>query len=292
MKRILLLLLTNIAVIVTLGVVASIFGVNQFLIPHGINYTNLLGFAFVFGFGGAFISLLISKVIAKWTMGLTLITGTENEQYNWLYKTIENQAMQVGISMPEVAIYDSVEMNAFATGPTKNNALVAVSTGLLAEMKRFEVEAVLGHEVTHIANGDMVTQTLLQGILNTFVIFAARIIGYFIDQFIFGGGKAEDDYKPGIGYAVISFLLEIIFGIVASMIVAWYSRRREYAADSGGATLAGRQNMISALYRLGGNENELKGGLNAFGISGNTHSFFKLFATHPDIEDRIKALTV
>lgn len=278
---------TNIAIIAMLSIVANLLGVNRYLVANGINYQALLGFALVFGFGGAFISLLLSKTIAKWSMGLKLINGSENARSAWLYQTVANQAQEVGIGMPEVAIYESPEMNAFATGASKNKSLVAVSTGLLNNMRDDEIRAVLGHEVAHIANGDMVTMTLLQGVLNTFVIFAARVVGYFVDQFINGD---KEDNSPGIGYMITSLVLEIVFGLLASTIVAWYSRVREFKADAGGASLAGRQSMINALARLGGHDNELAGGLNGFGISGKSRSLLSLFATHPPIEKRIAAL--
>lgn len=288
MKRVILFLATNIAIIATLSIVASLLGVNQYLTANGINYQSLLLFALVFGFGGAFISLALSKVIAKWTMGLQIIKGTESAQHAWLHSTIEKQARSAGISMPEVAIYNSADMNAFATGPTRNNALVAVSTGLLNGMNKDEVEAVLGHEVSHIANGDMVTMTLLQGVLNTFVIFAARVVGYFIDSFF----RSSDSDRPGIGYMITSFVLEIVFGILASLIVAAYSRHREFRADAGGASLTSKASMKNALLRLGGkSEGQLAGGLNAFGINGKTTSWLSLFSTHPPIEQRVAALS-
>lgn len=287
MKRVFLFLATNLAIVAMLSVVASIFGVNRYLVENGINYQALLGFALVFGFGGAFISLLLSKPIAKWSMKLQVINGNENSKTAWLYNTVAQQAQQAGIGMPEVAIYESPEMNAFATGASKNKSLVAVSTGLLNNMRDDEVRAVLGHEVAHIANGDMVTMTLLQGVLNTFVIFVARVVGYAVDNFL---NSDKEDHQPGIGYMVTSFILEIIFGIFASMIVAWYSRVREFKADAGGAQLANRQSMINALKRLGGHDNELAGGLNGFGISGKTNAFLSLFATHPPIEKRIAKL--
>lgn len=292
MKRIILFVLTNIAVIAMLSIVTSLLGVNRYLTAHGINYQSLLIFASVIGFGGAFISLAISKLMAKWTMNLHMIGANSSGREQWLYQTIARQSHQAGIAMPEVAIYESPELNAFATGPSRNNALVAVSTGLLSSMRESEVEAVLGHEVSHIANGDMVTQTLLQGILNTFVIFGARVVAFFIDQWLSNKDDSEEaTTTTGIGYMITSFILEIVFGLIASMIVAWFSRYREYRADQGGAQLGSKLGMINALKRLGGQEQDLPGGLNAFGISGKTHQFLDLFASHPPIEKRIEALS-
>lgn len=290
MKRIFLFLATNIAVMLTLGIVAHILGINQFITAQGLNFTALLMFAGLFGFGGAFFSLAISKMVAKWSMKLQPINGTENAQTAWLYSTVQRQAMAEGINMPEVAIYDSPEMNAFATGPSKNNSLVAVSTGLLNRMSRDEVEAVLGHEVAHIANGDMVTMTLLQGVLNTFVIFISRVIGYAVDQFT----KSEDDESssPGMAYYVTSIVLDILFGILASIIVASYSRRREYEADKGGARLKSKDAMISALRKLSmQTDNHMPEAVKSFGIFGlKKEGFLSIFASHPPIEDRIQRL--
>ncbi len=289
MKRIILFVLTNLAVMVTLGIVAHVLGLNRFITAQGLNLNTLLMFSLLIGFGGAFFSLAISKMVAKWSMGLKLINGTENEQSAWIYNVVQRQANTMNIKMPEVAIYDSPEMNAFATGPSKNNSLVAVSTGLLNNMRRDEVEAVLGHEVAHIANGDMVTMTLLQGVLNTFVVFISRVIGYAADQFF----KSEDDEStsPGIAYYVTSIVLDILFGILASIIVATYSRRREYIADQGGAQLTTKQAMINALARLGSqNPEQMPATVKSMGISGKTTGLLSLFATHPPIEDRIKRL--
>lgn len=289
MKRIILFVLTNLAVMVTLGIVAHVLGINRFITAQGLNMNTLLMFSLLIGFGGAFFSLAISKMVAKWSMGLKLINGTENEQSAWIYNVVQRQANTMNIKMPEVAIYDSTEMNAFATGPSKNNSLVAVSTGLLNNMRRDEVEAVLGHEVAHIANGDMVTMTLLQGVLNTFVVFISRVIGYAADQFF----KSEDDEStsPGMAYYVTSIVLDILFGILASIIVATYSRRREYIADQGGAQLTNKQSMINALARLGSQTPEqMPATVKSMGISGKTSGLLSLFATHPPIEDRIKKL--
>lgn len=288
MKRIFLFLATNLAVMLTLSIVASLFGVNRYLTQYGLNYTALLGFSLVFGFGGAFISLAISKIMAKWTMGLHIINGSEGQTERWLVDTISQFARNANISMPEVAIFNSPEMNAFATGPSKNNSLVAVSTGLLNNMSRQEVAAVLGHEVAHVANGDMVTMTLLQGVVNTFVIFISRVLAYVVDGFL---NKNSNSNGPSWAYALISIVFELIFGVLASMIVAAYSRRREFAADRGGAHFAGKQSMINALSRLGQqNGSHLAANLQAFGIAGGSNKFLALLATHPPIQDRIEAL--
>lgn len=287
MKRIFLFLATNLAVMLTLSVVASIFGVNRYLTQYGLNYTSLLGFALVFGFGGALISLAMSKTIAKWTMNLHVINGSEGPTERWLVDTISHFAQQAGISMPEVAIYNSPDMNAFATGPSKNDSLVAVSTGLLNHMTRQEAQAVLGHEVSHIANGDMVTLTLLQGVVNTFVIFISRVLAYVVDGFF------RDRNSNGVSwaYSLISIVFELVFGILASIIVATYSRRREFAADRGGANLAGKQAMINALYRLGQqNGSHLATNLQAFGIASSSNKFLDLLSTHPPLQQRIAAL--
>jgi heat shock protein HtpX len=284
MKRVLLFLATNFAVVIVLMVITSLLGVNQWFTQQGLNYEALLAFAAVFGFGGAFISLLISKPMAKWTMGLQVIEQPRSAAESWLLATVQRQAQAAGIGMPEVAIYDAPEPNAFATGANRNNALVAVSTGLLNGMKQDEVEAVLGHEVAHIANGDMVTLTLVQGVVNTFVIFAARVIGYFIDKVVF-----KNERGIGIGYYATVLVLDILFGILAMMIVAWFSRQREFRADAGGAQLAGRGKMVAALQRLAGayGQTTLPKQVAAFGINGGIKS---LFATHPPIEQRIARL--
>jgi heat shock protein HtpX len=284
MKRVFLFLITNIAVLVVLSVVASLLGVNRYLTQNGLNLEALLGFAAVFGMGGAFISLLLSKWMAKRATGAYVITQPRTPGESWLLATVQRQAQMAGIGMPEVAIFDAPEPNAFATGANKNNALVAVSTGLLNSMKQEEVEAVLGHEISHVANGDMITLTLIQGVMNTFVIFAARAIGYVIDKAVF-----KNERGVGIGYMLTVFVLEILFGVLAAIIVAWFSRQREYRADAGGAHLAGRQKMISALQRLSQayGQTSLPKQINAFGINGGIKS---LFATHPPIEQRIAAL--
>lgn len=285
MKRIILFLATNLAVVLVLGVVASLLGVNRYLTANGLNLPALLGFAFIMGFGGAIISLLLSKPIAKWSSGVQLITGTEGADEAWIVNTVRKFADQAGIGMPEVGVFQG-EPNAFATGAFKNNALVAVSTGLLQGMTREEVEAVIGHEVAHIANGDMVTMTLIQGVMNTFVVFLSRVIGYVVDGWL---SRGEQRSGPGIGYFVTTIVLDILLGFLAAIIVAWFSRQREFRADRGAAQLMGRkQPMINALARLGGMvPGELPKGLQSMGI---TSGVGKLFSTHPPIEERIAAL--
>lgn len=291
MTRIFLFILTNLAILLVFGTTARILGVNQYIEPYGLNLSNLMIFAGILGFGGAFISLMLSKMVAKWTMKLNIIDGTENPEAAWIYSTVQKHAQQMNIKMPDVAVYNSLDMNAFATGPSKNNSLVAVSSGLLMGMHKNEVEAVIGHEVAHIANGDMVTSTLLQGVLNTFVIFLARVVAFALDKVI--GGSNNNNSQPGIVYVITIFVLELVFGILASIIVAYHSRRREFVADKGGASLAGKQSMINALARLGSQNTEqsLNGGLKAFGIRGSTGKIFAIFSTHPPIEKRIQALT-
>ena len=286
MKRIALFLLTNIAVVAVLGVVASLLGVNRYLTANGLNLGALLGFAFIMGFGGAIISLLISKPMAKWTSGVQVINQPRNADEAWIVDTVRRFADKAGIGMPEVGIYEG-EANAFATGAFKNSALVAVSTGLLEGMTREEVEAVIGHEVAHVANGDMVTMTLIQGVMNTFVVFLSRVIGYAVDSFL----RKNDDNNsgPGIGYMITTLVLDVLLGFVASMIVAWFSRQREFRADAGAAQLMGnRQPMVNALARLGGMvPGQLPQSVQAMGITGNIG---KLFSSHPPIEERIAAL--
>lgn len=285
MKRIILFILTNMAVMLVLGVVASLLGVNRYMGPGGLNLTTLLGFCLVFGFGGAFISLLMSKPMAKWSTGAQVLTGSESQEAAWLVATVRRLAEKADIAMPEVALYDGAP-NAFATGATKDSSLVAVSTGLLHSMNEREVEAVLAHEVAHIANGDMVTLTLVQGVVNTFVMFAARAIGYAIDKVLLKNEKDE----PGIGYFVTTMVLELVFGVLASLIVAAFSRHREYRADAGAVALMGRKEpMISALQTLSNaHEAALPKSIAAFGISGG--KALSLFASHPPIEERIEAL--
>ena len=285
MKRILLFVMTNLAVVVVLGIVTSLLGVNRYLTANGLNLPMLLAFAAVIGFGGAIISLLISKPVAKWSSGVKVIDGTGSADEAWIVETVRRFADKAGIGMPEVGIFEG-EPNAFATGAFKNNALVAVSTGLLHGMTREEVEAVIGHEVAHIANGDMVTMTLIQGVMNTFVVFLSRVVGYLVDSFL---SRGEQRNGPGIGYYVTTIVMDILLGFVAAMIVAWFSRHREFRADRGAADLMGRkQPMINALARLGGMvPGELPKGLQTAGI---TSGVGKLFSTHPPIEERIAAL--
>ena len=286
MKRIVLFILTNLAVVLVLGTVASLLGVNRFLTSNGLNLGALLGFALIMGFGGAFISLLISKPVAKWSSGVQVIEQAQNADQAWLINTVQKLAHTAQIGMPEVGIFEG-EPNAFATGAFKNSALVAVSTGLLQSMTHEEIEAVLAHEVAHIANGDMVTMTLIQGVMNTFVVFLSRVIGYAVDSFL--RKNDENSSGPGIGYYVTSFVLDIVLGFVASMVVAWFSRHREFRADAGAAQLMGRkQPMMNALARVGGlHTAELPKGVAAFGIAGGIG---QLFSTHPPIEERIAAL--
>ncbi|MBG9389905.1 protease HtpX [Caenimonas aquaedulcis] len=286
MKRIVLFVLTNLAVVVVLGVVSSLLGVNRYLTANGLNLGMLLAFAAVMGFGGAIISLLISKPVAKWSAGVQVIEQPRNADEAWIVETVRKFADKAGIGMPEVGIFEG-EPNAFATGAFKNSALVAVSTGLLQGMTREEVEAVIGHEVAHIANGDMVTMTLIQGVMNTFVVFLSRVIGYLVDGWLNRGDDRRSG--PGIGYYVTTIVLDILFGFAAAIIVAWFSRQREFRADAGSATLLGRkQPMINALARLGGMvPGELPKAIQAFGI---TSGVGKLFSTHPPIEERIAAL--
>jgi len=288
MKRVILFMATNLAIMLVLSLTASLLGVNRFLTANGLNLPMLLAFAALMGFGGAFISLLLSKPIAKWSTSARVIEHPSNSTEQWLVDTVARQARTAGIGMPEVAIYQGAP-NAFATGATKNSSLVAVSTGLLESMSQQEVEAVLAHEVAHIANGDMVTLTLIQGVVNTFVIFLARIVGYFVDSML--RKNDEENTGPGIGYMVTVIVCEILFGILASIIVAWFSRQREFRADRGAASIMGQpQPMIAALRRLGGiAEGELPKNMSAFGISGKGGAM-ALFSSHPPIEDRIAAL--
>lgn len=279
MKRVILLVVTNIAILVVLSVIGNLlFGSMQGL-------GGLLGFAFIFGMGGAFISLAISKWIAKMAVGARVIEQPRDNTESWLLNTVHNQARQVGIAPPEVAVYDSPEPNAFATGPTRNNSLVAVSTGLLRRMEPKQVEAVLAHEVSHAANGDMVTLTLIQGVLNTFVIVLAHVIGRALHR--------DDDGGFGMGHFVTVIVLQILLGILASIVVCWFSRQREYRADAGGAALAGRENMIGALQALhrSPEPEHMPEQVAAFGISGVRKGGLRmLLASHPHIEDRIAAL--
>ncbi|MDW3681688.1 protease HtpX [Cupriavidus sp. CV2] len=288
MKRVLLFLATNLAVMLVLSFTASLLGVNRFLTGNGLNLGMLLAFAALMGFGGSFISLLMSKTIAKWSTGAQVITQPSNGTEVWLVQTVQKLADRAGLPMPEVAIYEG-EANAFATGATKKSSLVAVSTGLLQTMSHDEVEAVLAHEVAHIANGDMVTLTLIQGVVNTFVIFLARIVGYFVDSML--RKNDEESSGPGIGYMITVVVCEIVFGILASIVVATFSRHREYRADAGAAKLMGSPTpMVAALRRLGGMEADgLPQNMQAMGIAGGK-SWLSLFSSHPPIEQRIAAL--
>ena len=287
MRRIALFMATNLAVIVLLGIVLSVlekgFGIQ--LQQNG----TLLVFAAIFGFGGALISLLLSKTMAKRSTGAQVIKQPRNEVERWLFDTVQHQSRQLGIKMPEVAIYDAPDINAFATGATRNSSLVAVSTGLLRSMSRDEAEAVLGHEMAHVANGDMVTMALIQGVLNTFVIFLARVVGRAIDSMISG----NRDEGPSFFYYIIVLVLDMVFGLLASMIAMAFSRWREFRADSGGAQLAGRQKMIAALERLSLNHGQstLPDQIRAFGISGGiAHGLKRLLMSHPPLSERIEAL--
>ncbi len=287
MKRIVLFLLTNIAVLAIITIILKVLGIDGYLSSTGINYGSLLIFAALFGFMGSFISLLISKTMAKWSTGAQVITQPSNQTEAWLVERVQYLANKAGIAMPEVAIFQG-EPNAFATGPSKSNSLVAVSTGLLQSMNRREVEAVLAHEVAHIANGDMVTMTLIQGVMNTFVIFISKAAAYAVDNFLRSG---DEEYSgPGMTYFVVSIVFQILFGILASVVVMYFSRQREYRADAGAVYLLGdRRPMIEALQSLGGmHPAELPKEMAASGISGNTMK--SLFSTHPPLEERIKAL--
>ncbi|TCV97203.1 heat shock protein [Luteibacter rhizovicinus] len=290
MLRILLFLGTNIAVLILLSIVCRLFGIDAWAAQRGVGMGGLLVYAAVFGMGGAFISLAISKWMAKMSTGAKVIKEPANENERWLLDTVRRHAEKAGIGMPEVAIYDGPEMNAFATGMSRNNALVAVSSGLLQQMDREQVSAVLGHEIGHVANGDMVTLTLIQGVLNTLVIVAARIVGRLVDSWLNGGRERDGG---GMGYFVVVLVLQIVFGLFASMIAMAFSRWREFRADAAGANLAGRGAMISALQRLSANHGEstLPQTIQAFGISGHLATGLKrLFMSHPPLEERIAAL--
>ena len=287
MKRIALFLLTNVAVMVVLGIAVNLLGLNSFLTSNGLDLTSLLGFSLVMGFGGAIISLLMSKPMAKMSTGAQVINDSPDATHQWLVNTVARFAQSAGIGMPEVAIYDGAP-NAFATGAFKNSALVAVSTGLVQSMTREEVEAVIGHEVAHIANGDMVTMTLIQGVMNTFVVFLSRVIGYVVDRVIL----RNDREGPGIGYLVTTVVMDLLLGVLAAIIVAWFSRQREFRADAGAAGLMGRkQPMINALARLGGlDPGEMPKAMQAMGISSRPSGLMALFSTHPPMEERIARL--
>ena len=288
MRRIALFILTNLAVMALLTIIVKLFGIDTYTYRNGgINLQGILVMSAVIGFGGSIISLLMSKWVAKWQTGAHVITSPANPTESWLVDTVRRQAEKSGIGMPEVAIYDAPEMNAFATGASRNNALVAVSTGLLQQMSRDEVEAVLAHEVSHVANGDMVTMTLLQGVMNTFVIFLARVIGTVVDRAISGN---RDNGGGGIAYFAIVLFLQFVLGLLASIIVMAFSRWREFRADAGSARISGKEKMIAALSRLdaGRGENSLPQAIQAFGIAGG--GMRKLFSSHPPIEERIAAL--
>lgn len=294
-KRIALFIATNIAVIALLSIVLNLLGVQPYLTQRGIDYKALLAFAAIFGFGGAIISLLLSKVMAKMAMGVQIIKQPRTQEENWLINTVARIAKQAGVGMPEVGIYNSADPNAFATGWNRNKALVAVSSGMLSSMSPEEIEGVLGHELSHVANGDMVTLTLVQGVVNTFVIFFARVAAFVVAQALSRG----DDREGGMSYLVYNLVVivfQIIFGILASMIVMWFSRHREYRADAGSAKLLGREKMIMALRKLqqcyekpASKDAEITS-IAAFQISAHS-KFGRLFASHPPLEDRIKALS-
>ena len=290
MKRVFLFLATNLAIIVVLSITLRLLGFERILDEQGagLNMNSLLLFAAVFGFGGSLMSLAMSKWTAKRFTGAQVIEMPRNAQEHWLVTTVQRQAQQAGIGMPEVAIYHAPDVNAFATGMSKNDALVAVSTGLLNAMTEDEAEAVLAHEVSHIANGDMVTLALIQGVVNTFVIFLSRVIGHIVDRVIF-----KNEHGHGPAFWITAIVAELVLGILASIIVMWFSRQREFRADAGGASLAGRDKMIAALQRLqmSVNQPHLPDQLSAFGISGGISSGLKsLFMSHPPLEERIAAL--
>jgi len=289
MKRVILFIVTNLAIVFVLGIVLSLLGVNRILDEQGVglNLYNLLVFASVFGFGGSFISLAISKWTAKRLTGAQVIENPRSNTEIWLVNTVRRQAERAGIGMPEVAIYNSPDVNAFATGMRRNNALVAVSTGLLQSMTEEEAEAVLAHEVSHVANGDMITLALIQGVVNTFVIVLSRVVGHFVDRVVF---KTEREHGPA--FYITSIIAQLVFGILASVIVMYFSRQREFRADAGAADLASREKMIAALQRLQRTTSHpLPDQMAAFGISGNRGSGLRrLFMTHPPLEERIEAL--
>ena len=285
MKRVVLFLLTNIAVMLVLSTVVSLLGLDRVLVANGLDLPSLLAFSAVFGFGGSIISLLMSKSMAKWSTGAHVIDSPRNETEAWLIATVKKLADKAGVAMPEVAVYEG-EANAFATGAFRNSALVAVSTGLLGSMSHDEVEAVLGHELAHVANGDMVTLALIQGVVNTFVVFLARVVAFFVDRLVF-----RTERGSGPGYFITMIVCQLVLGVLASLIVAWFSRRREFRADAGSARYLGTpQPMMRALARLGGlPAGELPKALTGFGITDKA-SVAALFATHPPIEQRIRAL--
>ncbi|MBV5340078.1 MAG: protease HtpX [Deltaproteobacteria bacterium] len=287
-KRIAFFVITNLAIVFVLSIVLNLLGVGPMLDQQGLNLTSLVVFAAVFGFGGSLISLVISKWTAKRLTGARVITTPANEMEAWLVEVVRRQALKAGIDMPEVAIYDAPDVNAFATGMRRNSALVAVSSGLLRAMNRSEAEAVLAHEISHVVNGDMITLALIQGVVNTFVIVASRLVGYLVDRVIF---KTERGHGPG--FFITSMIAQMVFGILASIVVFWFSRQREFRADAGAAVLAGREKMIAALEKLRQTamQPHLPDQMSAFGISGTTGGGMKrLFMTHPPLEERIEAL--
>jgi heat shock protein HtpX len=286
MKRILLFVMTNLAVMVVLGIVINLLGLNRFITENGLSVGGLMAFSLVVGFGGATISLLMSKTIAKASTGAQIINDSRDPTHAWIVETVRRFANQAGVQMPEVGIYEGPP-NAFATGAFKNSSLVAVSTGLLQSMTREEVEAVIGHEVAHVANGDMVTMTLIQGVMNTFVVFISRVVGFFVDRVLL-----KNERGLGPGYFVTTIVMDILLGFVAAMIVAWFSRQREFRADAGAAQLMGRkQPMINALARLGGlDPGEMPKTLQTMGISSRPSGLMALFSSHPPMEQRIARL--
>jgi len=287
-KRITLFLITNLAIVFVLSIVLNLLGVGPMLNQQGLDMTSLVVFAAVFGFGGSLLSLVISKWTAKRLTGARVITSPANELEAWLLEVVRRQSQQAGISMPEVAVYDAPDVNAFAPGMRRNSSLVAVSTGLLRAMDRNEAEAVLAHEVSHVANGDMITLALIQGVVNTFVIVASRLVGYLVDRVVF---RTERGHGPG--FFITSLVAQLVFGILASMVVCWFSRQREFRADAGAADLAGRDKMVAALEKLRrtAGQPHLPDQMSAFGISGTTGGGVKqLFMTHPPLEVRIEAL--
>ncbi|MFZ2948130.1 MAG: protease HtpX [Desulfuromonadaceae bacterium] len=287
-KRIALFVITNLAIVFVLSVVLNLLGVGPMLDQQGLNLGSLVVFAAVFGFGGSLISLAISKWTAKRLTGARVITTPANEVEAWLVEVVRRQAAKAGIDMPEVAIYDAPDVNAFATGMRRNSALVAVSSGLLRAMDQSEAEAVLAHEISHVVNGDMITLALIQGVVNTFVIVASRLVGYLVDRVIF---KTERGHGPG--FFITSMVAQMVFGILASIVVFWFSRQREFRADAGAAALAGRDKMVAALEKLRQTamQPHLPDQMSAFGISGTTGGGLKrLFMTHPSLEERIEAL--
>lgn len=288
MKRIFLFILTNIAVLLVINITLRLLGVDHWMGQNGINFTALLVMSAVIGFAGSIISLLMSKWMAKQSVGAQVITDPFDPTERWLVETVRRQSQTAGIGMPEVAIYDAPDVNAFATGWNRNDALVAVSTGLLNSMSKDEIEAVLAHEISHVANGDMVTLALIQGVVNTFVVFFSKLFGYFVDRVLL---KNDERNGPGIGAFVAEIAAQLVLGVLASMIVMWFSRQREFRADAGGAHLAGRQKMIDALERLKVNHEQaaMPQNMAAMAIS-SSGGFSKLFMTHPPLEERIEAL--